>query len=326
MRILVTGATGFVGQHLINRLTAKTDHQIICLVRSNSSYVRLSGNPKIEVRTADLLDPSSLEKAVNDIDIIYHLAGSMFAVGKKEMFDVNCKGTLNLYLALKNTPVRNFIYLSSIAAVGPSPNKLDENVIPRPSSNYGKSKLCAEKALHEYFPSVNKPLIIIRSPLIYGKRMSSQSRLFELAKKVLDGSFRFVGHGDNHISFCHIDPLTDFLAKAPFWGLPGCEIFHVADEKNYTLKELVELLADVLEVPPPSKHITPLIAFPVSNVCKLLNRFRLVQDAITPERLRELTGNWQIDTTKAKSYGFDSRDGALDSVKQMIASQIMAAT
>jgi len=306
MRVALTGATGFVGRYLADRLLAE-NHFVTCFVRTNNAYSKLQKHPNLEILVADLNDGPLLKKNLQTSDVVYHLAGSVFSSDKKELFRINRDYTRNIYTALKRSSVKRFIYLSSIAAVGPANETLNENVSPQPLSNYGKSKLSAEIELKRCLSEVQIPVAILRCPLIYGQGMSEESRIHVLAKAILDKKFKFVGSGSNHISFCHVDTLVDFLVQITTLQLAEFEIFHIADEKIFTLKELVGFISEVLSVAMPTKRISLPVAFSIATMLDSIRHIYPVKNSLTVERLKEIVGNWEMDISKAKKYGFKPR-------------------
>src|SRR3989344_2100082 len=144
MKILVTGATGFIGSHLAERLV-KDRHRVRALVREKATKdnpepkndaVELLKRLKVEIAYGDLLDIKSLEKAVKNIDVIFHLAAIArpMAIPDELYFKVNEQGTKNLLEACKNKKLKKIIIMSSISAVGPTrdDNPVNEDTPCRP--------------------------------------------------------------------------------------------------------------------------------------------------------------------------------------------------
>src|SRR5690348_13452841 len=143
MRVLVTGATGFVGSHTAEHLLSQ-GHQVRALARPSSNLVWLEGKP-IEVVNGNMLDPSSLKAAMEGIDAIIHIAGATAARTKQAFFEANQLATRGLLEAAKlyAPTLERFVYISSQTAGGPSidANPVTEETPPHPITTYGKSKL-----------------------------------------------------------------------------------------------------------------------------------------------------------------------------------------
>jgi nucleoside-diphosphate-sugar epimerase len=167
-RVLVTGASGFIGPHLVKRLTEQ-GARVSCLVRKTSDLSRLEPlEPELIV--GDILDPDVVSKAVSDCDVVYHIAGLTKSVPAELMWRVNESGVRHVAEACANRetpPV--LVVLSSIAAVGPALKErpLTESDIPHPVSKYGQSKLKGEAAARRFADRV--PISILRAPIVFGE-------------------------------------------------------------------------------------------------------------------------------------------------------------
>lgn len=134
MRVLVTGGTGFLGSHLIERLLEEAGVEVYALVRDPSRLRWLEGNERIRLVTGDLQAVPALPAG---LACVYHLAGLTKTLRSSEYYTVNRDGTANLLKALEGQPGKpRFVHLSSLAAVGPSePRKgVSETDPPRPIS------------------------------------------------------------------------------------------------------------------------------------------------------------------------------------------------
>jgi nucleoside-diphosphate-sugar epimerase len=191
MKALVTGATGFIGSHLCEEL-AKRGYQVTCLVREKSNLKWIE-NIDLKLIVGDCKSIDSLFHAVTDIDYVFHLAGLTKACSKNDFFCANTEGTENLIKAVaeKNPKIKRFVYLSSLAAAGPSNNgsPLREDAEPRPVSSYGKSKLEGEKAVLKYKDLI--PITILRPSAVYGPRDKDLFVFFKMLKK---GIFPYWGN------------------------------------------------------------------------------------------------------------------------------------
>lgn len=140
--ILVTGATGFIGSHLVEALVQQ-GAQVRCLVRNTSPLGWIKDLP-VEFVVGDCRDQQSLRQAVQDVDLVFHLAGATMAVKEQTFFEVNGRGTQNLVQACieNKTRLKKFIYLSSQAAAGPCPSDGKKKESTRePVSPYGEKQI-----------------------------------------------------------------------------------------------------------------------------------------------------------------------------------------
>lgn len=180
---VVTGASGFVGSHVVDDLLRR-GVRVRCLLRERSSRRWLEGKP-VEIRVAPLDKPSRLAPALEGADWIVHAAGLTAAASAAEFHEANVKGTeVLLRAAVEGCPrLRRFLFVSSQAAAGPSPDgrPVVEDQLPQPVSAYGESKLRAEKLT--LLLRDRLPVTAVRPPGVYGPRDTSFLRAFVAAKR-----------------------------------------------------------------------------------------------------------------------------------------------
>jgi nucleoside-diphosphate-sugar epimerase len=211
VRVFVTGGTGFVGSHLVDALIGRGD-EVVCLVRDVRKIERVFP-PERRPRFVggSLNDDTALRAGCENVDAIIHVAGLIAARSRAEFFSVNAEGTQHLLtVATRSAPnLHRFVYLSSLAAVGPSPPgaPLTEDVIPHPVSAYGESKLAGEEAVK----SGSLPWTIVRPPTVYGPRDREILRVFKLARR---GVIPLVGSPDQQLSVIHVRDLASACIAA----------------------------------------------------------------------------------------------------------------
>lgn len=200
MKALVTGANGFVGSHVCAHLLASGD-RVRVLVRKSAD---LSAIADLDVERAfgDVTDRASIEAALEDIDVVFHLAGGTKAVRAGDLIAVNAGGCANVVRAAsRRTTPPVVVIASSLAAAGPSPDwrePRDETASPEPVSAYGRSKLAGERAARAWGGVV--PLSIVRPPMVYGPRDRGALELFKLAAMRIAPR---VGFGERRFSSIH---------------------------------------------------------------------------------------------------------------------------
>lgn len=174
MKIFLTGGTGFVGSHLIDRLLNE-NHDVYALIRSPEKIK--NAHPRLHLIKGDLAYSFTLsEEMINSIEVVIHAAGIVHSYDSKQFFEINTKGTKNLIdkFITRKTALK-FILISSLAARGPIEN------IESPVSDYGRSKKDAETLLNEYAPS-SWTKIIIRPPMVIGPRDPAVLDIFKMVK------------------------------------------------------------------------------------------------------------------------------------------------
>jgi nucleoside-diphosphate-sugar epimerase len=178
--VLLTGASGFVGSHILDHLSR---NQIPCvlLLRNTSATTFLQKHlSAVEVRRGSVTDPSSLAKAMAGVTHVVHCAGLTKALKASEFFEVNQLGTRNVVEALnaQSPPIQRLVHVSSLAVSGPATpaQPATEETPLRPVSVYGKSKLAGEQEVRERCQS---QFTIIRPPAVYGPRDTGFLSLFK---------------------------------------------------------------------------------------------------------------------------------------------------
>jgi nucleoside-diphosphate-sugar epimerase len=252
MRALVTGGTGFIGSHLVDELV-REGYQVQVLRRPTSTMANLQGK-SVTVAVGDLSDTTSLLKASQDIDVVFHVAALPRDWGtRKEFLDVNLYGTKNLLDACVENKVPRFVFMSSASVYGfPNTSQpITEDFPKKPTPKYGESKYRAELLLWEYGLSRSIVVSAVRSPLVTGPRDSlivpflitalRQQRLF------------YIGSGDQRISVSDGRDVARCLRLAGETAAANGQAYNVKSFDT-TPKIVIETLAKILGVPAPTKH------------------------------------------------------------------------
>ena len=219
-RILISGATGFIGTHLA-RAAVSQDYDVTCLVRRTSSSKQLHGLRMRRVR-GDVLDRASLAAAVRGQEVVFHLAGCVKALQANQFYEINAQGTRNIAeaCAAQSTPPV-LIVVSSLAAVGPSSSGRPrrEGDPPCPVSHYGRSKLAGENAARKLADRM--PTTIVRPSVVFG---DGDPATGELYRPIARWGVHVVPTWREHrLSLIHVDDLVSLLLLAAKCGkrLPG---------------------------------------------------------------------------------------------------------
>jgi nucleoside-diphosphate-sugar epimerase len=240
MRIAVTGATGFIGSHLAENLTA-AGHEVTVLARSPERLAWIRHLP-VRVVYGDLGRADALRELTAGQEVVVHAAGLTLAASRDEFIRVNVDGSVRLLsAALVHTPgLRRFVYVSSQAAMGPSPAgaSLEEDAPRRPISAYGESKSLAEDALARFADRV--PITFIRPPWVYGPRDRDTLAYFRLAARGL----RIVAGPRNLFSIVHAANLAQGIRLAAESTLPGSRAYFFTDGGGRTTEQLAAIMAD----------------------------------------------------------------------------------
>ncbi|WP_437777436.1 NAD-dependent epimerase/dehydratase family protein [Sorangium sp. So ce1097] len=241
MKVLVTGASGFLGSHVAEQLVQE-GHGVVALVRRSSSTKFLSSLRGVELAYGAIEDAESVRRAVVDagVDAIVHSAGLVKARDEAEFFRVNVGGTRNMLDAAKAAPsLKRFVFVSSLAAIGPS---LDGRPVapdarPAPVTRYGRSKLEAERLVLAEKDAL--PVVVLRPPMIYGPRDQESFAFFQsVARRFLP----MLGDGRNTLSVIYASDAAAACLRALESDVPSGRAYFIDDGRVYVWRDM---LADV---------------------------------------------------------------------------------
>jgi nucleoside-diphosphate-sugar epimerase len=245
-KVLVTGGTGFIGPRLIEELLRR-GYSVRCLRRIHKRIHPQNLPETVEVIEGDLFDKKILADSVRDIDIIFHNAALVKALGKKEFHAANVTGTLNLLDAVAEcgNKLKRFIFFSSQAAGYPATDAehpAQENIACVPVSLYGKSKLEAETLIRCH--SANIPYTIIRPVSVYGP---GDREFFKYFNSI--AMFRLkpvLGLGKRQLNLIYVSDLLDAAVNAAESEHTIGKTYFLANETNYTWREFADTLSQVM--------------------------------------------------------------------------------
>jgi nucleoside-diphosphate-sugar epimerase len=228
-RYAITGATGFVGGHLIERLAG---NEVSCLARGASEELARAG---CRVVTGAISVPAALDALVSGADVVFHVAGAIAARSEAEFMAVNRDGTAAVARACARAGVKRLVYVSSVAVTGPSERgrPVDETAPPRPLTPYGRSKRAGEQAVRES----GAAFTIVRPPIVYGPRDGQTLRLFRMAHR---GLAPLVGDGAQELSLVHAFDLAEALVAAAASPAAAGGTYHAAHPEVVSQRALLE--------------------------------------------------------------------------------------
>ncbi len=274
MKILVTGASGFIGGHLIEELNRR-GYDLIAMVRKTSN-TELLEELGVELRIGDLTDPPSLLAATKGVESIVHLAAYYTFHGKKRLYEmINVEGTRYLLESALNNKISHFLYCSTTEVIGPVDNLLgNEETPPNPTYEYGKSKLKVEQLIQE-FGQKGLNYTIIRSTGIYGPRNIYDVSYWFITSFMKNSMATriVVGNGENYIQFVHISDLVQGIVLAlEKSNVSKGQTYIISDERAYTYNELNEIMAEICGRKPPGIYVPPIFAKVMIAPVELFNR------------------------------------------------------
>lgn len=266
MRVLITGATGFIGSHVAEFLHKK-GYEIIVIVRESSNRKWIEHLP-IKYFSGNLLDKNLIKDAVDGVDYVYNIAGVTKARTKQEYFLSNYEATKVLLEATleQNPNIKRFVHVSSQTVTGPSTNgkPVNEDTPCRPITTYGLSKYEAEKECKKLMGDI--PITIVRPSAVYGPR---DKDIYEFFRTIKKGIHPLIGFSDTYVSLVHVYDLVRGIILAGESEKSKGQIYFIAGERYYNWKEFGQLTSMIMGKKVLRVRIPGILVYGVSIIAEI---------------------------------------------------------
>ncbi len=282
MKAFVTGGTGFIGTHLVNALLARGD-AVTCLARSPAKAAALEQRG-VRIVRGDLDNAAALRQGCAGADVLVHLAGRIAARDQGEFMRANRDGTANVLDAAVEQPPRRFVYVSSIAAAGPTVagHPIDETRPPAPVTPYGRSKLAGEVLVR----AAALPWTIVRPPIVYGEGDRATFGIFRLANL---GVVPLFGDGTQQLSLIHVADLVAALLAVVATERTVGRVYFAAHPEITTARQLAmgagRALGKTPRVVPVAPPVARAVLWTAGVLARLAGRTALLSGERAPEFL-----------------------------------------
>jgi nucleoside-diphosphate-sugar epimerase len=294
-KILLTGANGFVGSHITESLV-EAKHKVICTIRQKSN-LRWIKNLPLEYKYGDLNNKVFLEEVIKDVDFVIHCAGIVRAMYKEEYFKTNVENTKSLCESvLKNNPsLKKFIFISSQAAMGASQLGAVRKItdIPKPVSDYGLSKIEAEKELKKILED-KIPYTIFRPAGVYGPRDKDIFIFFSLVHRHL----RPVTLKKRLLQLVYVKDIAKSVLSCLENTKTNNNTYYLANSSTYTwgdIGKIISLSVGVNAIPLP----VPDFIFKLAGFLSSITRKPVV---LNKQKITEILQDaWVADTLPAEN-------------------------
>ncbi|PZF73913.1 NAD-dependent epimerase/dehydratase family protein [Taibaiella soli] len=302
-KVLVTGASGFIGYHLIDGLL-REGYEVYAAVRPSSDITQLKSF-KLGYTNIDFTNVEAIKRDLEEkqYDYIVHAAGTTKAATEAEYNDINAGYTLNLAKAAAeaNIQLKKFVFISSLAALGPryyeDPVPIRELSLPLPITRYGKSKLLAE----DHLKDIQLPLITLRPTAVYGPR---EKDIFLMFKTLSKGFEPYIGRKKQILTFVYVTDLVKAVVLAMQSNLVN-KTYNLSDGKAYSRYALADITKKVLGKKTFKLHVPlPIVKVIAGTLEKMAGEKKT--PALNVEKLQELTAeNWNCSIENiTKELGF----------------------
>lgn len=256
--IYITGGTGWLGSQLLEALLVggsfpanfnePTSLPIYCLVLPGQVISKKT--KQIHYVVGDVRNPADCNRFLKQAagGLLIHLAGIIHPSKVADFYSINLEGTKNLLQAGVDGHLKRAVIMSSNSPIGINPHenhRFDEESPYNPYMHYGKSKKLMELVVHKYQETGKIETVLIRSPWFYGPNQPERQTLF--FKMVQTGKFPIVGNGNNSRSMAYVENIVQGLLLAAERNEAVGETFWIADERPYTMNEIIGTIKNVLQ-------------------------------------------------------------------------------
>ena len=303
MKVLVTGATGFTGGHLAQHLIDRGD-DVRALVRPRSR-ARFDASPLprkgVIAVDGDLVDAASLRRAVDGIEVVYHIAATYREAGQPDSAyrAINVDGTRNMLEAAKAAHVKRVVHCSTGGVHGHIANPpANEDAPFNPGDVYQDTKLAAEQLAREFGAANDLDVVVARPIGIYGP---GDKRFLTMFRGLARGRFPMIGSGQAFYHLTYVDDLAEGFRLCGTVPAAKGRTYILAGPRYTTLEQLVRMVAQELQVSPPRVHLAVWPFYTAGLLCEMICVPLRIEPPIYRRRVDFYTKSRAFDTTRART-------------------------
>lgn len=320
MKALVTGAAGFIGQRLVERLVAEK-HDVVALIHREPFRFRALRN--VTEVVGDVRNEHLMKSVAEGCDSTFHLAGRVHALSEThdetELYEsVNIDGTRNVLEGAIAAGVKRFVFFSSVKAMGEGGDQcLDEDFKGQPETAYGRTKLAAERLVLDYGKRQGLHVSCLRLPLVYGP--GNKGNLFRMISAIDRGMFPPLPEVNNRRSMVHV---SDVLAAALLVAKDvraNSQCYIVTDTAAHSTNELYRMIRQQLGKAMPRWHIPRGALQGLARIGDLIGRTTGRRFVFDSDALQKLIGSaWYSSDKIARELGYQPAVTFQDSLPELI--------
>jgi nucleoside-diphosphate-sugar epimerase len=305
MKALVTGATGFIGSHLVDRLLERDD-AVRALVRPTSdvSYLEERG---VELVRGDITDPASLPAAVSGVDVVYHAAAMVSDWGPwREFESVTIDGTRNILETAARAGVARFLHVSTdgVYAFRYLGKRMTEETPLETRfawwDYYRRSKVAAERLAWRYHRDGRLAVTVVRPGLVLGER--DRATLPGLTAFLRSSSAMYFGDGLNHLPYVYAGDVAELCRLAATEEVGAGQAYNTASQETVTQRDLFAAAAEEEDLELPRRGVPLHLAYGAALVMETISvlRGRRTRPSLTRFAVTLIGADYQEDASKAK--------------------------
>lgn len=320
-QVLVTGAGGFIGRHLMERLL-REGRAVKALVHEAGPWSEWPAG--VEVVTGDVRDPQAMRAVTAGCETVFHLAGKAHALdevqGDEEAYhDINAGGTRRVLEGAVSGGARRFVLFSSVKAMGEGGDRcLDESFTGRPETPYGRSKLEAERAALEIGQRTGLHVTCLRFPLVYGP--GNKGNIFRMVQAIDRGFFPPFPEVGNRRSLVCVSNAVEASVQAATNPAANGQCYIVTDGRAYSTRELYDLICRGLGKPIPGWHVPLWMLKGLGKAGDAIGKIRGKRFLFDSDALDKLTGSaWYSSEKISRELGYHPTVTLEDAMPEMIA-------
>ncbi len=301
MRVLLTGGTGFIGQHLLRALCA-AGHGCRVLARPGSDLTPFT-DLTLEVVRGDVTDPASLRGIADGMDVVYHLAAAGHVTAQSpdayaRFRALNVDGTRHLIKACRGSGISRFIHFSSTAAVGTVHHPIiDETTLCQPQTPYQRSKYESEQVVLAAWQQERFPAVILRPCMVYGP--GGKGEFLKICRLMARGIFPRVGRGANLTPIVHVRDVVQAASEAATRARPG-EVYFIASAQSYPAATIRRHVLAALGLRRPYPYVPLWLALAGAHGLETVARWTGRTPLVTRQNIRSTVADRMFDISKAQ--------------------------
>jgi nucleoside-diphosphate-sugar epimerase len=319
MKVLVTGANGFIGSNLCRRLLEEGE-EVHALVRKTSDLHFLEGL-KVQLHYGDISDKSGLKKALHQIEKVFHVAGLAADWGPYALFEkINFEGTKNVAQAASDAGVKRFVYISTVAFHGFGKQNVTEDMPPATQLiPYAETKYKAEQWLWQFSKQTEMEITAVRPGNVFG--INDRTFISKYMDALLQGKFAEINHGRSKTCPVYVENLVDIIMLVSKEKKAVGEAYLATDGLDICWHEFNTSLARHLGVKLPKTSIPYGIAMAAAQVYYRLHRLLGIKTEpfLTPYRINNGGKDYHFSIQKLKShFGYTPKVGFEEAMKRTV--------